>query len=193
LAPEAVLVTDAIPEYVKKFGDKYGFWEASIAERADGSLFMIGRTYGGHLYGCESRDAGLTWSKPSATSLMSGAAPGRMERIPGSNDLLVIWNSCCLNPQENLLGDRITLSSAISTDGGKTWKWRRVIEDITPGNGNRVEYPAVNIYDGQVYITYRAQTVGAPLGLRMQEYMSILPLSWFYAERDFHRPESALQ
>jgi hypothetical protein len=93
-----------------------------------------------------------------------------------------------LNPEQSLLGDRVTLSAAISSDGGKTWRWRREIESVTPGNNNRVEYPALNIYDGVVYVTYRAQ-FGGGATLQMQEYLSALPLAWFYAARDLHRPD----
>lgn len=30
-------------------------------------------------------------------------------------------------------------------------------------------------------------------GTRMQEYLSILPLSWFYAYRDQHHPKAAIK
>jgi sialidase-1 len=189
---QKVDVADVIPEFRKGRGERYrqGFWEASIAERADGSLLMIGRTYGGWLYATESRDRGETWSKPAPTTLMSSAAPGRMERIPNTDHLLVVWNRCCLNSADVLLGQRLTLSSAISEDGGKTWKYQRDIESVT--QGNRVEYPALNIWDGKVYLTYRAQArVGSQN--QMQEYLAILPISWFYAERDQHRPSLALK
>jgi hypothetical protein len=169
---------------------RQGFWEASIVERGDGSLFMIGRTYGGWLYQCESRDGGLTWSRPAPSSLMSSAAPGRIERIPGTDHILAVWNSCCLDRRNGLLGQRLVLSSAISEDGGLTWKWKRDIESVAPGT--RVEYPAINIYDGKVYLTYRAQAPGPANQLMMQEYLSILPIEWFYAERDHHHPEQAL-
>ena len=169
---------------------RQGFWEASIVEREDGSLFMIGRTYGGWLYYCESRDGGLTWSEPAPTTLMSSAAPGRIERIPGAGHILAVWNRCCLDRRNGLLGQRLVLSSAISDDGGLTWKWKRDIESVSPGT--RVEYPAINIYDGRVYLTYRAQAPGSGNQLLRQEYLSILPIDWFYAERDHHHPEQAL-
>jgi sialidase-1 len=185
LAKQELMVEDVLPRYVQKEGNisRAGFWEASIAERADGSLFMIGRTYGGHLYGCESRDRGETWTQPQPTPLKSSPAPGKMVRIPGSNDLLVIWNGCCVTRDSSAVAGRITLMSAISTDGGATWKWPRVLEAITPQGSNRVEYPAVSIYDGVAYVTYRAQT-GGGVNLRMQEYLAVLPIAWFYAERD---------
>lgn len=187
-SPQQIDVGDVIPEFRARQKARFaqGYWEASIAERADGSLFMIGRTYGGWLYGCESRDGGETWSKPSPTTLVSGAAPGRMIRVPGSNDLLVIWNSCCLNPAEGLVGQRLTLSSAISRDGGKTWAGLREIESVVPGG--RVDYPAISIYDGRAYVTYRAQARGTG----QQEYLSIIPMDWFYAVIRHHRPETAI-
>jgi hypothetical protein len=192
LSKDRLVVDEALPGYQEKFGKRTGFWEGSIVERRDGSLYMIGRTYAGRLFFSESVDKGTTWSKLAPTSLLSSAAPGRVQQIPGTDDLLVVWNSCCRNPADNLLGDRITLSSAISSDGGKTWQWRRVLEDITPGSSNRVEYPAMNIIDGKVFLTYRAQTGSGARGLRMQEYMTILPLAWFYAERDFHDASATL-
>lgn len=193
LAPQLIEVRDAIPEFLAKYGKRHlsGFWEASIAERADGSLLMIGRTYGGYLYGSTSTDKGLTWSVPVPTSLMSSAAPGRLERVPGTNDLLVVWNSCCLDPADFVLGNRLTLSAAISQDGGRTWGWRREIESINPGAQNGVHYPALTIDGGRVYLTYRANSGSDRRTSLTQEYLTVLPLAWFYAERDLHRPGAA--
>jgi sialidase-1 len=188
LAAQQLDVAHVIPGFRKTRPGAQGFWEASIAPVADGSLFMLGRTYGGWLYQTRSRDGGLTWGQPRPSRLMSSAAPGRVERIPGTDNLLVVWNSCCLNETDGLLGSRLTLSSAVSTDGGETWKWQREIESVTPGRGHRVEYPAINIYDGQVYLTYRAQAGLGAGELQMQEYLSILPVSWFTAASDVHRP-----
>jgi len=115
--------------------------------------------------------------------LRTGAAPGRLIRVPGSGDLLVVWNGCCVSTENPLLGRRLTLSSAISTDGGQTWKWRRDLESVVPGAGNGVEYPAVTMINGNAFVTYRAET-SAGGHYRMEEFLSILPLSWFYVERD---------
>jgi sialidase-1 len=193
LTPQQIDVPDVMPAFREKSGNRYrqGFWEASIAQRADGSLYMLGRTYGGWLYQTESRDQGLTWSKPVPSTLMSSAAPGRVERIPGTDHLLVVWNRCCLDPANGLAGPRLVLSSAISEDGGGTWKWIRDIEAVVPGTS--VEYPAMNIYDGQVYLTYRARVTGDDRITRMQEYLTTLPIGWFYLERDQHRPDQALR
>lgn len=188
LAAQQLDVPDLIPGFRQTRPGAQGFWEASIAPLADGSLYMLGRTYGGWLYQTRSRDGGLTWDQPKPSRLMSGAAPGRVERIAGTNRLLVVWNRCCLNETDGLLGARLNLSAAISDDGGETWSAPRDIETVAPGPGNRVEYPAVNIWNDHVYLTYRAQAGTGAGGLRMQEYLSILPLSWFSAQMDVHRP-----
>lgn len=193
LAPRFLVMKEVIPGSAADKAKRYGFWEASIAERADGSLIMIGRTYTGWLCYTISTDRGLTWSELKMTELMSGAAPGRIERVPGSGDLLVVWNSCCLDPVNFMLGPRVTLSAAVSQDGGMTWKWRREIESITNSRGPGVEYPAINIWGGKVYVTYRAQAGFDRATSKMQEYLAVLPLPWFYEERDNHHPEAAMR
>ncbi len=185
-SPQTLTVPKVIPgSSAEKLG-RSGLHEASIAERADGSLLMLGRTMAGRIYRSISTDRGITWSNPEPTELPSGAAPARVERIPGTSDLLVVWNSCCLDKDNAQLGERITLSSAISSDGGFHWKWRRTIADIVPGQGparHWVDYPAVTIDGGTVYLSYRLVLLDGPRTL-MQNYMAPLPLSWFYAARD---------
>jgi sialidase-1 len=166
-----------------------GMHEASIAERADGSLLLIGRTYAGVLYQSSSTDQGATWTDPAPTTLPSGAAPGRLQRVPGSNDLLVIWNSCCVDKDDGAHGHRLTLSSAISTDGGGTWKWQRHLVEITPGTKDSphwVDYPAIYIDSGSAYLSYRL-VAGKGLPTLMEQRAVTLPVSWFYARRDFER------
>lgn len=188
LAPQQLDVHDVIPGFRRVRPGAQGFWEATIAQLPDGSLYMLGRTYGGWLYQTRSRDEGLTWDSPKPSALMSAAAPARVERIPGTGRLLVVWNRCCLNETDGLLGARLALAAAVSDDGGETWSKPRDIESVAPGPGHRVEYPAVNIWNEQVYLTYRAQVGVGPKNLWMQEYLSIIPVSWFSAELDVHRP-----
>lgn len=181
LSPDEITTDAMLPGFRKKFGERVapGFWEASIARRADGTLLMMGRTYGGFQYESVSADGGVHWSRPSPSPIRSPAAPARLVRVPGSADLLVIWNSCCVQQNDSLLGERLTLSSAISHDGGKSWHLQRDIEAISPGAENRVEYPTVTFLDGTAYVTYQVQELvgGTP---ETQEYLSILPTAWFY-------------
>jgi len=188
MSPQKLDVSDVIPSFQARFKFEGGFWESSIAERADGSLLMLGRTYGGYLYQCESADKGLTWSQPKPSTLTSAAAPGQVRRVPGSSDLLVAWNSCCLDDRQSLLGNRLTLSTAISTDGGRTWKWQREVESVAPPPGatfTDVAYPSIYFDGDSAYMTYFVRRV--PGEVEGEQYLSVLPLSWLYAGRDYDR------
>ena len=96
------------------------FTEPSCVELGDGRLFMMGRSLVGRIFACESTDRGDTWGYAYPTELMSSFSPGRLVRLPGTGDLLYIWNQ--ISREENRRGlRRSRLSSAISKDGGKTW------------------------------------------------------------------------
>ena len=166
------------------------FWEASIVERRDGSLLMLGRTLAGGLYATTSADGGATWTRPVPTSLVTGASPGNVVRLPGpEGTLMVIWNRCCLSPASAQFGRRITLSSAVSHDGGLTWGGFRDIEAIAPVG--RVEYAAIHISRGRAFITYHVRSQSLPHA-GSQEYLSVLPISWFDVEARFHQPDAAV-
>lgn len=193
VSPQPVGVDAMIPVYAaSKAANAHGsFWEASIAERKDGSLLMLGRTYAGALYATTSTDGGRSWTAPKATSLYTGAAPGRVERLPGPDGLLVVfWNSCCVNPGSAAMGRRLTLSSAVSRDGGETWGGVRDLEAIAPVG--RVEYPAILVDGDRMFVTYRAQGPTLPVN-GSQEYLTVLPLSWFDVTARWHRPEMAVE
>lgn len=193
LSPQTLTVNDVIPGSTAERANRRQFHEASIAERADGSLFMIGRTMAGRLYSSISRDGGVTWSAPAPTLLPSGAAPARVERIPGSADLLLVWSSCCVDRDDFALGQRLSLSSAISSDGGATWRWRRSLVEIAPGPPDKphwADYPSLRIENGKVYFSYRL-VLGKGTPTVMQEQFETLPLSWFYALQDRRGPADA--
>jgi hypothetical protein len=185
-------VEDRIPAFVEKTGKGRGtgFWEVAVTTRADGSLFMIGRTRAGLLYRSESRDRGDTWAMPVSTGVVTPEAPGNVERIPGTDDLLLVWNSGYVDANHSLLGHRTTLSTAISTDGGITWKWKRDLVSATPDTtgGYGVCYPSILFHDSHALIGYHILT-GREFTQRGREYLARVPLAWLYAERDFHRPE----
>jgi predicted neuraminidase len=186
LSPQTLTVTRVVPGSSAEREGRSGLHEASLAERADGSVLMLGRTLAGRIYRSVSKDRGETWSEPEPTELVSPAAPAYLARVPGTPDLLVVWSSCCLDKSDGVLGHRLTLSSAVSTDGGQTWKWRRTLADITPGapgDVHWVDYPALTIEGGTVFLNYRARA-GTGQHILMQNYVVALPLRWFYAVRD---------
>jgi hypothetical protein len=101
-----------------------------------------------------------------------------MIKIPNSDDLMVIWQGCCNS------GKRLTLSSAISTDAGETWKWQREIVTVAPEYGS-AQYPTALADGNNVIITYRAVKAFYKPRYIMEEHLLTLPLSWFYVGRDF--------
>lgn len=199
MGKQALVVPITVPEFKANHGQSRGdgFWEVSIAERADKSLYMIGRTRTGYLYESISTNKGETWAEPKRTQLVSNEAPAFVARVPGTNDLLLVWNSCCIDPKHWGLGLRLTLSAVISSDGGKTWGYRREVASVAPqgpggSNDDGVAYPSIYIDDGLVYLGYFARMRGAYQGGGGgggPQLVATLPLSWFYAERDHHRPE----
>jgi sialidase-1 len=195
LSPDWLAVTDLTPGYTGHY--RSNFHEVAIAERADGSVFMIGRTSAGRLYRSESHDRGEHWSKPVPTPLLSPESPANIARLPDSEDLLVIWNSRCVTNQNTALGQRLTLASAISSDGGLTWNDYREIITIPPNAENlrngfgpdRICYPSIFFDSGFAYLGFWA---GARVGSRQydQEYVLTLPVSFFTALRGRHEPQS---
>lgn len=105
------------------------FEETVVEELPDGKLLMFGRTELGKIYKTHSADQGITWKHPVPTDLASSYAPSTLIRIPKTKDLLLIWNQA--SAEEILTGlHRHRLSTAISTDQGKTWQHFRNLESL---------------------------------------------------------------
>ena len=94
-----------------------GLQEPGVVERADGSLFSWARTDLGEQWGFTSSDAGKTWTAPEPTELKSPNGPTSIERLPGSGDLLALFNDHSgtfpFTPKR-----RTPFVAAISSDGG---------------------------------------------------------------------------
>jgi len=109
-----------------------GLQEPGIVELADGSLFSWARTDQGAQHGMRSTDDGKTWTPPDPTALQSPVSPASIRRIPGSDDLLALYNDHSGKfpfPK----GKRSPLVAAISNDGGRTWPVRKLIEGDPDG------------------------------------------------------------
>ena len=108
---------------------RLGISESSILERRDGSLLMMSRTHGGFIYRCESLDGGESWSTPVRTDLPASGTPTSLRYIPGSDDILLLWNQVTQEEIRWGLG-RHRLTAAVSSDGGDTWPRRRNLESL---------------------------------------------------------------
>ncbi len=109
-----------------------GFQEPGVVELADGTLFSWARTDQGAQFGCTSIDEGVPWTLLQKTELASPNSPTSIKRLPGSSDLLAIFNDHS-GKFEFPKGKRSPLVAAISSDGGKTWPRRKLIESDPTG------------------------------------------------------------
>jgi len=111
----------------------YAMVNPAVVELKDGRLLMFGRTNLGRLYKAYSDDRGETWSESVPTELALLPSPCSLKRIPGTGDLLVVWNQN--SRWEMLIGAyRHRLSCAVSRDEGETWQNHKnlaSLDDVT--------------------------------------------------------------
>lgn len=107
-----------------------GAMEPHVEETRDGRVLMVMRNQLGAPFLSESRDDGLTWSLPQTTGLRTPESCPELTRIPGTGDLLMIWNNAPYDPSfRSHYGKRSPLTAAVSRDEGRTWEHIRDIED----------------------------------------------------------------
>lgn len=160
-------------------GTESGCNEPGIAERSDGSLLMTMRTAMGTQFCAESRDAGETWSSPRTMEVPSPSAPAHLSRVPGSSELLLIWNPH-YDGTEPMNGHRHTLMACLSSDGGRSWPHaRRKILVHDPSRNS--DYPAVLHRDGEVWVVFRQSDQAQVIQGRMSSCLLRVPLAWLRA------------
>jgi len=95
----------------------------------------------------ESRDKGLTWTIAKDDQLPNPGAGFDMVTLP-NGDWLVVFNDTEV--------ERFNLSVAISDDGGKTWRWKRSLEnDTRTKDATSSHYPSVIVgSDGRIHVVY---------------------------------------
>jgi hypothetical protein len=126
-------------------GGHHSCEEPGAAEVSPGHLLMLLRTPLGRLYQSWSNDDGTTWCHPEPTTLASARVPVSLTRIPGTDDLLLIWNQA--SADEIQMGrQRIRLSSAISRDGGVTWRHGPNVLNAGEDDVTHVPAPPIQCY-----------------------------------------------
>jgi len=145
-----------------------GLQEPGVVELADGSLISWSRTSQGGQFGFTSTDHGHTWTPPVATELRSPNGPTSIKRLPGSADLLALFNDHSGRfpfPK----GKRNPFVAAISSDGGKTWPVRKLVESDPEG---LYHYTAIHFVGDSVLLAYCAgdAKVGALNRLRIRRF-----------------------
>ena len=191
-----------------------GHWTCSepvAVEYAPNHLLMLYRTELGCLFQSWSSDDGTNWTQPRPTRLSADQSPAALKRIPGTNDLLVVWNQS--SGDEIVRGiQRHRLSAAISQDGGATWKFHRNLVCIDeddpayvepspvryyrprrwsprlPRNMNLTVYPTVVFWHDRLLLTYAETNRRIFKGPGDYDYhrrgpwLMAIPVSFFYKD-----------
>jgi sialidase-1 len=153
-----------------------GAMEPEVVELVDGKLMMIIRTQLGHIATSLSEDGGDHWSAPSSLPLESPEAPATIRAIPATGDLLLAWNNT-YDKSKGHGGDRTPLTSAISSDGGKTWSHVRNLET---DRQHTYAYTSLLFYKDRVLLSYY---VSDNKSGRISSRFRSLPVRWFYEDK----------
>jgi len=158
-----------------------GAEEPTIAERSDGALVCMLRTSLGKVYQAISNDRGETWSEPYPTELDSPSSATILKRIPGSDDLIFLWNhsipEALRNPEnsDSFHYPRNPLKSAISKDGGQTWN---NIKTLVDRKGYVSAYPSIQFVDNEALVSYYHASESASRDCEV--HLKIFERDWFY-------------
>ncbi|MBN2294839.1 MAG: exo-alpha-sialidase [Pirellulales bacterium] len=148
--------------------------EPTVVELKDGRLMMFMRTYLKSIFVSYSDDDGATWSKPKSSGIPSAGAMPTLRRMPGG-DLLLIWNWAA---EEKISGPwpRNRISSAVSTDDGKTWSSLRHLDGSEDYVG-KMTMANVSFCNGNAVVTYSK----SPTKKNTYDWcLQVMPIKWFY-------------
>jgi len=126
--------------------------EPAVFQRSDGSLLAFMRPYDPRptdrfLWWSESRDEGETWSVAGRTRIRNPSAAIEVLKLRNGHVVLAFNDS-----QDK----RSPLCLALSVDDGRSWSYKRVLEDA-PG---RFSYPSlVQSRDGNIHLSYTFRRV----------------------------------
>jgi len=133
-------------------GKRVATQEPRVVELKDGRVLLWVRTGAGELFRAHSSDRGVTWSPFVPTGIASPHSPASIERLPGGDELLLVWNDHTDLPlTERKL--RTPLSLALSNDEGLTWSPGRMIEADPKG---WYCYTAIEFLDHNLLLAYVA-------------------------------------
>ena len=140
---------------------------------------MTIRTAMGTQFKSESFDRGTTWSSPRSMEVVSPVAPAHISRLPGTNDLLLLWTSD-YEAKGRLMGERHTIMACVSSDGGASWPHARR-KLLVHDSARSIDYPSVLYKNGEAWITLRVSTGQGVLQGKTSTCLMRVPVSWFTA------------
>lgn len=164
-------------------GSRVMLQEPGVVQLEKQRLMMFCRTDAGRQYVSFSQDEGDTWSPFKPSNIVSPRSPASIERIPSTDDLLMVWNDHEHVPAA-LQGKRTPLKAAISRDRGKTWQNTKTLEDDPHG---WYCYTAIHFVDDYVLLGHCAgdRRTG---GLACTQITRI-PLAWLYSPKKDDAPD----
>jgi sialidase-1 len=151
-----------------------GAMEPEVVELDGGKLLMIVRTQVGRIATSVSTDGGDHWSAPGELPVNSPESPATIRRVPATGDLLLIWNNTH-QAGAGHGGKRTPLTTAISSDDGRTWRHIRNLEERPD---EAYAYTSVTFHRDRVLFTYY---VADDKSGRLSSRFRSLPVSWLYA------------
>ena len=160
-----------------------GVMEQHVEETRDGRVVMVMRNQLGSLFLSESRDEGVTWSKPQTTGLSTPESCPEITRVPTTDDLIMVWNHSPYDPSfASHFGKRSPLTAAVSRDEGRTWG---NIRDIEADPGRAFSNPGCRFTkSGQAIVNY--WTCEYLPNWCMQDIIdlrvAIIDTDWFYGK-----------
>jgi len=152
---------------------KRGAMEPEVVELDDGNLLMIIRTQLGRIATSLSTDGGDHWYAAGELPLVAPESPATIRRIPATGDLQLIWNNTP-GTGPNHGGRRTPLTSAISSDAGKSWQHVRNLE-TDPAEA--YAYTSVTFHRDRGLLSYYVADGAAG---RISSRFRSLSVSWFY-------------
>ncbi|MCA9191589.1 MAG: exo-alpha-sialidase, partial [Planctomycetales bacterium] len=158
--------------------------EPGVVQLSDGRLWMWVRTNAGWQYGCYSHDDGKTWSEFVPTGLASPRSPASIEVIPGSHDLLAVWNDHSDREVDQRVL-RTPLCYAISQDDGITWSKPSVIASDPTG---WYCYTALEFVDENLVLAYASGSQRSGEQLSGTDFLR-LPIDDLYSQAGLARIE----
>lgn len=200
-----------------------GMWpcdEPTLVEAQNGDILLFLRTTLGRVFTARSRPVdyvnreghrvqfapGHRFDLPQPTPLAGSYSPCVVRRVPKTGDLLLVWNQ--VSGDEIRAGYRRgRLSSAISTDDGRTWRHFRTVDRVVlppagrvepdpqprmargldyvgvlPEDYGAVDYPTVEIVDDTVFLFWERTVVVPRSGDVTGRRLWVVPLGWFYED-----------
>lgn len=150
-----------------------GAMEPEVVELDGGKLLMIVRTQLGHIATSLSSDGGDHWSEPAKLPVQSPESPATIRRVPATGDLLLVWNNT-FTAGAGHGGKRTPLTTAVSSDGGQTW---RNLRNLDEQPDEEYAYTSVTFFRDRLLLSYYVADAKTE---RISSRFKSLPVGWLY-------------